>query len=196
MLNNPLSFRHIVTIALLMLVNLWLLQMLQSSLIFDHSLIAAGQIWRIWTGQFVHTNTAHLLLNAAGFSLLLLLYQTHITLTKLLYASVYLSTCIGLSLLWFNPEIIRYAGLSGVLYGLFSLFALQASLKRDYLLGYVVFFAISSKIVWENIDPTINEHNAVLINASVASEAHLYGYIAALLYVVVVNYSPLKAASF
>jgi len=184
MFNTPLSFRHTIAIALIMLLSLWLLQMLQSSLIFDHRLIAAGQYWRIWTGHFIHTNTEHLLLNAVGFSLFLLLYQPQITPLKLFYSSIYLATCIGLSLFWLNPEIARYAGLSGVLYGLFSLFALQAVFKRDYLLGYAVFFAISSKLLWENIDPSINSHNAVLINARVASEAHLYGYLAALLYVI------------
>jgi rhomboid family GlyGly-CTERM serine protease len=171
------------TVALLMLVSLWLLQMLQSFLIFDHRLIAAGQVWRIWTGHFVHTNSEHLLLNAVGFSLFLLLYQPHIRLLSLLYRSVYLATGIGFGLFWLNPEIGRYAGLSGVLYGLFSLFALQAIFKQDYLVGYAVFFAVSSKILWENIDPSINHHNALLINARVASEAHLYGYLAALVYV-------------
>jgi len=182
MFNTVLSFRHSIAVALIMLTSVWLLQMLQSYLIFDHALIVTGQVWRIWTGHFVHTNTEHLLLNTAGFSLFLLLYQLQITLAKLFYSSIYLATCIGLGLFWLNPEIARYAGLSGVLYGLFSLFALQAASKRDYLLGYTVFFAVTTKILWENIDPSINNHNALLINARVASEAHLYGYLVALLY--------------
>ena len=182
MFNTILLFRNLVTVAILMLCSLLLLQMLQSILIFDQQLIATGEWWRVWTGHFVHTNIEHLLLNATGFALLLLLYQPQIILSTLFSYSVYLATCIGLGIFCFNPEIERYAGFSGVLYGLFTFSALQAIFKRDFLLGYGVFFVLSGKIIWENIDPSINNHNALLINADIASEAHLYGYLAAILY--------------
>jgi len=178
---KPFSYPCLFVTALLMLGSLLLLQMLQSSLIFDHQLIATGQWWRLWTGQYIHSNIEHLLLNAAGFSFLLLLYQPQISLSSLFYNSLYLSSCIGLGLFWLNPEILRYVGLSGILYGLFTYTALQASVKKDYLLGYGVFLAVTTKIIWENIDPSINNHNAALINATVATEAHLYGYLAAII---------------
>jgi hypothetical protein len=37
------------------------------------------------------------------------------------------------------------------------------------------------KILWENIDPSINNSSASMIQATIATDAHLYAYLAALI---------------
>jgi len=108
------------------------------------------------------------------------LYQAYLSVFKLLITLIYLSTCVGLSLFIFSPDIIYYAGFSGILYGLFTIAALSAVLNKDLILGHTVLGILTIKVIWENIDPSINASSAALINANIATDAHLYGYLAAI----------------
>ena len=124
-------------------------------------------------------------MNTLGFIALVIIYLERITSIKLALQIFYLSSYIGLGLYIFNPEISQYAGFSGILYGLFVIASVRAITTKDYLLGYPIFLVITIKIIWENIDSTINNASAALINAPVATEAHLYGYLSALLFAVI-----------
>ena len=159
---------------------LLIFQNFQEHLIFTHNKITSGEVWRLWSGQFVHTNYIHLMMNTTGFIALLIMYPKESFKPKLAIQILYISTCIGLWLYFFSPEIQWYAGLSGIIYGLFVIASLQASIQKDFLLGYLLFAAITIKVIWENIDSSINNTSTGLINAPIATDAHLYGYIAAL----------------
>lgn len=124
-------------------------------------------------------------MNTLGFIALVIIYLERIASIKLALQIFYLSSYIGLGLYIFNPEISQYAGFSGILYGLFVIASVRAITTKDYLLGYPIFLVITIKIIWENIDSTINNASATLINAPVATEAHLYGYLSALLFAVI-----------
>ena len=171
-------------IFLVILLLLWEAQMFADDLVFDRQRIVLGEGWRLWTGQWVHSNTAHQTMNIIGFILFLLLYKEVLAVSTLLSHIVYLSSWVGLGLWFFSPEISRYAGLSGVIYGLFTLMSLCVFFRyrrRDYLLGLGVFLGLTTKILWENIDPSINDSSAIMINATVATDAHLYAYLGAIL---------------
>jgi len=157
------------------------MQNFQDVFIFSRERIISGEIWRIWSGQLVHSNYSHLLMNASGFVILLIIYKNTFSNIQLLIRIAYLSSCIGLGLYIFNPEIQLYAGLSGIIYGLFTIAAIQAYFQNKHLLAYPIFIAISGKIFWENVDGSINNTSSSIINAHVASDAHLYGYISALI---------------
>lgn len=169
----------IILIALVSLV-FWSVQNYYNLFVFDHTRIASGEIWRLWSSQYLHTNQNHQWLNLIGLSLFLLLYQAYLSVSKLLITLIYLSTSVGLGLFFFSPDIIYYAGFSGILYGLFITTSLSAVLNKDLILGHTVLGILTIKVIWENIDPSINASSAALINANIATDAHLYGYLAAI----------------
>lgn len=169
-----------IALIILCFITLLVFQNFQEHLIFAHNKITSGEIWRLWSGQFVHTNYIHLTMNIVGFITLLILYSEELFKPKLIIQIFYISTCIGLWLYFFSPEVRWYLGLSGIIYGLFVVASLQAIIQKDALLGYPLFIAITVKITWENVDNSINNTSASLINSPIATDAHLYGYIAAL----------------
>lgn len=153
-------------------------QNFQASFVFSQEKIHSGEIWRIWSGHFVHINYLHLLMNSLGFSILVILYKNLISTAQLIIQIVYLASSIGLSLYFFSPDIQHYAGFSGILYGLFIIAALQALSKKNNLLSYPILFAITGKIIWNKFADA--EDN--LINMPIATDAHIYGYISAILF--------------
>ena len=98
-------------------------------------------------------------------------------------SSLFLSLIVGLGLFYFTPELNRYYGFSGILYGLFAIAAVCAILENDKFTGICVFLLISGKIIWDYFTGG-NQSSAELIGIPVANDAHLYGYIGALLVIV------------
>ena len=89
---------------------------LSDALIFDRDAIARGQWWRIVTGSWVHFSATHLAYD--GLAVLIagwLLQRERAPLGWLAFAS---ALGVGLMVLAGLPTLTRYAGLSGVAYGL------------------------------------------------------------------------------
>ena len=164
----------------LFIATFFILQTHQELLVFSHDKIASGEIWRLWSGHFVHTNYKHLGLNTIGFAIFLSLYTQRIQQTWVYLYVLILSSSVGIGLYLFSPEIREYAGFSAILYGLFTLAAIKYVSLKDYLLGHLVIIAISIKIIWENFNNNINNTSSDLIHAPVATDAHLYGYASAI----------------
>jgi len=167
---------HIVLISLVLIV----CQTFQSELIFQRHKIAEGEIWRIITGNWVHTNTPHLVMNIVGLWLLWMLFNETLK-PFMLYLSLFITNlAIGLSLLFLNPELFWYAGLSGSLYGLYIIGASMALMHKDYIGSIPLFIIIPSKLVMDLTQDDLTGFSSKLINAPVAIEAHIYGVISAL----------------
>lgn len=167
---------HIVLISLVLIV----CQVFQSELIFERQKIVDGEVWRIITGNWVHTNIPHLIMNIIGLWLLWMLFNETLT-PFMLYLSLFITNLsIGLALLQFNPELFWYAGLSGSLYGLYITGASVALLNKDYIGSIPLFILIPSKLVMDLTQDDITGFSSTLINAPVATEAHIYGVISAL----------------
>lgn len=86
---------------------------LHSAMLFERDAILQGQLWRVLSGNLVHYSQMHLLLNVSA-----MLVAGGIVETRgyrhywLLIASSCLA--IGCAVLWLRPDIVVYAGLSGV----------------------------------------------------------------------------------
>ncbi len=166
---------------LLLSIALGLLQIFQSDLLFQRDAINKGQVWLLLTGNLVHTNTNHLLMNLAGLSFICFLFKDFISL-KLFYISLFITILfVGTGLYFFNPELIWYAGLSGSLYGLYIVAASSALIHKDYLTGLPILIAIPAKIAWDSQHTELTDSSAELIGAPVATDAHIYGLIAGIL---------------
>ena len=97
---------------------------------------------------------------------------------------------ISLSFYYFLGDIEAYAGLSGVLHGMFTAIAIVHLLyRKERMFASLVLFLILGKLIWEN---TFGESaTAELIGSPVLVEAHLlgviWGIVIAALYLIGVN---------
>jgi rhomboid family GlyGly-CTERM serine protease len=142
---------------------------LEDLLVWDRLSISKGQYWRIVTGNWIHTNWNHYFMNALGVVLIGLIF----TPTARLYfiSTLILSVLIGFCLL--NSHYQQYAGLSGVLHGLFGLLALKEALagRRS---SWLLVAGLVAKVAYEMI-LTPDSATAALIEAPIAYDAHMYG---------------------
>ncbi len=156
------------------------LQPLQTTLVFQRDLIEQGQWWRIISGNLVHSNISHLLLNLSGLWIMAFLFIDSLSAKTFLVSSFILCFFVGLGLYYLDHELIKYYGFSGVLYGLFLLGGVTTLIAKDYFTGISIIVFISGKLIWDLINggSTSSEE---LIGIPVAVNAHLYGVTGALL---------------
>ncbi len=157
-----------ITIALI------LMQFIQNDLLFLRENIQQGELWRIWTGNLIHSNYYHLVLNLAGFWVFVLLFKESMNAVQLWVSLILLISGVGFGLYFLNPELYWYAGLSGALYGLFIIGAIYSLIDKDYLTGFSILIVIPTKIIWDHLYHS-GQINADLIGVPVSTDAHLYG---------------------
>ncbi|NRA71189.1 MAG: rhombosortase [Gammaproteobacteria bacterium] len=144
---------------------------------YDRGLIAQGQVWRILTGNFLHTNSWHLLMNLVGLVLLTQLFGRHYSQWQFCLFTLTNCVMVGALLYWFTPDIYYYVGLSGYLHGLF-VFGCLDEINRGIKFSYLLLLGIAAKVFHEQFYGAAAEISA-LINAEVAVDAHWYGAITA-----------------
>lgn len=86
---------------------------------WSRTLLQQGEAWRWLTGHWVHLGYRHLLLNLAGLWLLAWLFETELDWRRWLSALFVLPVLISAGFWWGLPSLQGYAGLSGVLHGVF-----------------------------------------------------------------------------
>lgn len=144
-------------------------------LIYDRNLVITGEYWRLITGHFFHSNGNHFMLNSAAVLLLWALHGQYYNHKN--YLLVFMTSAIicGLGIDWFSLDIALYVGLSGVLHGFFVWGALM-DIKHKEKTGYWLLVGVVAKIVHEQVYGASADVE-LLINAVVATDAHLYGAI-------------------
>ena len=155
MLNLPVQPRYLLPPLFLMLLSVTFATFdLNDLLEFNRDLVNQGELWRVFSSQFVHANWAHLALNCGGIILIWLLHGEYTSPKRYAINISLLALWCGLGVYWFCPSIYIYTGLSALLHGV---------------------------IIWGAVkDTTLNGPNAdigKLINSTVAIDAHLIGAI-------------------
>lgn len=148
---------------------------LSSAAAWQLNAIQHGQWWRILTGNFTHTNFAHLAMNLAGLWLISYIFKP--TVRLLLSALVLISLWVGIAVLM--TDMSSYVGLSGTLHGLFACCALQEA-RQGRRSSWLLVAGVIAKAVWEQCYGSSLGTEA-LIQARVATEAHLAGVLGGLL---------------
>jgi rhomboid family GlyGly-CTERM serine protease len=97
--------------------------------IYERPAILAGQAWRLWTGHLVHYSASHLLLDLAVF-LAAGGWLEWIRPRTARWFYLLAPPAISAALLWGEPALERYAGLSGLATGVLVLLAL-VQWRRD-----------------------------------------------------------------
>ena len=175
---NPLSSRLSIQGSggpVLLLLACVLAQAFPHWLLFDRIALSHGQLWRLITSHIVHSNDAHLLLNAGALVALWLIHGQHYQKWSFLRLSAGLSLAISLGLWFFFSEVQLYCGLSGVLHGLFCWAAMKDMLQGRQL-GALLLIGCFVKVGWELIFGA-SALTAAVIEAEVAVSSHLLGTI-------------------
>ena len=149
---------------------------------FETSLITGLELWRVFTGHWVHANWVHYLLNMAGFILCLALTGVKWSIWQWVWRILILSLGISLGFYVLHPEVSWYVGFSGVLFGLYVLTAYASFSDQAFMSGILLLF-IGVKIIleqWSSVNITTSD----LIGVPVLVDAHLYGVLIAILLVV------------
>ncbi|ATF08716.1 rhombosortase [Candidatus Enterovibrio altilux] len=147
-------------------------------IVWDRVEIETGQWWRIVTGNITHTNEMHLAMNLAALVILTLLHRRYYDVRSLMIMMWCMMVVIGIAMFW--SPFAWYAGLSGVLYGLF-VWGVINDIKNKIPLGWMLLMGTIFKLIHEAYIGK-NFITAELIGAEIAYQAHWAGAIIGVLF--------------
>lgn len=143
---------------------------------FDRAALRDGQLWRLVSAHFVHLGWRHAALNLACLAACAPLLARRHRAGPLLAG---LAVLVG-GLLWaFAPGVVRYVGLSGVIYAL-AVLGLAPLARRGWL-GRVLLAALFVRVGWQ-LAAGAPPAEAAWLGGPVAAEGHLAGLAAGLLW--------------
>lgn len=142
---------------------------------FDRNAIANGQLWLLFTGNFVHLGSSHLMMNMAGFALVVALVWPHFSSVEWVLITVFSSLVVGIGLYLLDKEVFWYVGFSGTLHGLVIAGSL-ADLRHYPKSAALLLILIIGKLVWEQFLGALPGSESAA-GGSVVVNAHLYGAI-------------------
>lgn len=140
----------------------------------DRGRVAAGEYWRLLSGQIVHYGAYHLLMNLAALLLCGYIFLSSCRLLTYICLLLFAGCFVGLGIYWGNPELQFYAGFSGVLHGLI-IFGLFSTIRQTSWINSIGLILVAAKL-WQEQG---GEYQATdlqkLLPVPVAVDAHLYG---------------------
>jgi len=142
---------------------------------FDRDAIANGDVWLLLTGNFVHLGSSHLLMNMAGFALVVALVWSHFNTVEWVLITVFSSLVVGIGLFLLDKDIFWYVGFSGTLHGLVIAGSL-ADLRYYPKSAALLLVLIIGKLAWEQVHGALPGSESAA-GGSVVVNAHLYGAI-------------------
>jgi len=142
---------------------------------FERTAILNGEVWRLLSGNLLHTNWNHLWLNLGGLWLIWGIFYdigTNRWQWSAILVPIILTTPL---LLWLSPDLHSYVGLSGALHGTIIAFGI-ADYRKNRWVSIGLILGVAIKLGFEQIYGT-SESVKALIDADVAIDAHLWGAI-------------------
>ena len=180
----------IVLFSLLALFGYFLGEQQSQLFVYNRALIEQGQIWRVITGHLLHTNGYHLVLNLSALWMLWALHGYYYSFKNIMSLFIISGVICSVGLFYFSPTITQYVGLSGILHGLFIFGATLDISYKDKgtgkatlrVSGLLMLIGVTIKLAYEQFFGA-NEQVSTLIEASVAIDAHLWGAIGGLIFI-------------
>jgi len=145
----------------------------QLALRYERDAVLRGEYWRLLTGHLVHGSWHHLSLNVAGLLLIGALFPREYSWRAWLLIGALSLTAIDIGFVFYEPQLLWYVGLSGVLHGALAAGAIawwRHESKPMALLLSVIFIG---KLAWEQWQGALPLSGAL----PVVVDAHLYGAI-------------------
>ena len=142
-------------------------------LMWNREAIKAGEWWRLLSAHIVHLDSHHLLLNLMGLILILASVCPGMTTRELV--SLLLMCELGISnlLLYLQPQLQWYVGLSGVLHGVWAAGAALCWMGMQKQLALYAWLVLVLKLIFLNQGIT---------TTPVVSVAHMYGAVSGLVW--------------
>ncbi len=165
-------------------VSVYTLPAFSQTFIYSRELVISGQIWRLFTGHFVHFTLSHLILNLASIIIIFFLFmKVNIRAKDIINLYLFSGTIISMVLLFFAPDMAFYGGLSSLIISYASYFCLHSIQTKSLPLwlssGFL--FLLTGKLVLE-----LHGASSIVFgsqdNIKVATIAHIAGVIAAIIY--------------
>lgn len=176
-------------IGLVLVVLCWIgLQYGAADLEFDRQRILSGQLWRLWTGHFVHSHWLHFSLNGAAVLALYVIFIERFRVSDVLLSMLLFPLVISCTLLIFYPYLAWYNGLSGVLHAVVGYACIRFAFTRSgwYGLG---FFILWGKVLLELLQH-YQGYSYELAGMMVITQAHFIGAVVGTLIGLVVLLKP------
>jgi len=138
---------------------------------YERELVLQGEYWRLVTAHLVHLNTWHMMLNVGGFALITLLFKSDYSWRGWLLIALFSVIAIDVAFVCWEPQILWYVGLSGVLHGALAAGAVSWWQYQQRWLSLGLTLILAGKLAWEY------RHGATLAmgDLPVVVEAHRYG---------------------
>jgi rhomboid family GlyGly-CTERM serine protease len=146
---------------------------------YERYAIESGEYWRLVSGHLVHLGLGHLWPNLAALAIIGLLFEDVFRTVDWLRITAASAVAIDLGLYAFQPDVLWYVGLSGVLHGYVAAGALALLFRREKL-GAVLAVAVAAKLIFEQVVGPV-PFTAASVGGPVVVAAHLYGVVGALL---------------
>jgi len=145
----------------------------RQALEYDRSAILHGQLWRVFTGNFVHLGWGHVGEDMTGYVLLYLLLKDVFPGWRCPLLVVLGSLGVGIGILLGDPGLRWYMGVSGALNTLWIAGAMLLMQQRDWI-GWVLGVFLSLKLIYEQLQGPL-PWSVATTGGPVAVDSHLYG---------------------
>lgn len=142
---------------------------------FDRDALAAGEVWRVLTANFVHLGWYHLFLNVTAFVVIGWLFADEAPTGWWLAALIVSGVASSVGMYWWTPDAVWVVGLSGALHGLF-VFGAMSWIAGGFRLGWWLLAGVAGKLLWEQTAGAM-PFSEGLVGGPVVTDAHLWGAI-------------------
>jgi rhomboid family GlyGly-CTERM serine protease len=161
-------------------------ELFTKTLVYQRQLVTEGEVWRLISGHILHTNGYHLLLNLTALFMLWALHGRFYSIKNYTALFLWCAITTSVGIYYFDPTLIQYVGLSGVLHGVFVFGALMDINAKDRT-GYLLLLGVWLKIAHEQFYGASTDVSN-LIEANIAVNAHLWGALGGLLFSMIYLY--------
>lgn len=155
------------------------LQVLQSNAVIDLAYqrisIEQGVWWRLVSGQLVHNNLYHFLINMAGMAALYGIARSNNLGPEYLLSIVVLAPVVGLAIFGFEPRLVYYVGLSAALHGAAIVLGVLLCRDGNVTQGGLLLAVLAGKLIFEWFGLGDSSGLASRIGIEVAERTHLLG---------------------
>ena len=115
---------------------------------YDRPAIAAGELWRLLTGHFVHLGYQHLAVNLAGLGIVWLLVGRRFGDWQWVLVAAISIAAINAGFWWLDTDLTWYVGLSGLLHGLLAAGAIRG-IRELPLESVIICLVVVAKLAYE-----------------------------------------------
>ena len=160
-------------VSVILLITMFLGEQTVSQFQYQRQMVLDGQIYRLLTAHFVHTNLYHTLLNLAGLIIIGMLANTYLIQKDWWVVLLVSAIFVGGGLILLDQNVQWYRGLSGILHGVVVLMILKAR-QLASMIRAIILVGLAVKLMLEQMHTGLWQSEQ-LIGAPVIVNAHLYG---------------------